>query len=804
LIVLAGIALGQAIVYGPSLRGERLLLPLDYLAFPGIYLPQTPETRSIVPQNRVISDLLFEYEINRRFATSEFRAGRLPLWTPNHYAGAPFANFAKYSPFNLIYYLFPTPRTLAWTQMFLSLVAGAGAFLFFRRALGVGFWPASFGAWCYPLTGFFVIWQGFAMSYPVAWLPWILLLTDRAVRRPRGLGPPALAALTALTIISGQVDVAGHVLLASGIYALWCLFDEYRGAGSWRPVLPAAASTACAWGLGIALASTYLLPLGEYALTGSRMRDRDQIVEQRPPAGLAALPQIVLPRMYGDSTGDSIRLRELNLMESSACAYTGLIATLLLAPLAWSRRKRRAANLVWVVLGVIALGWTMNIPGLIALFRLPGLDMRPHNRFVFAAAFAMLCLAVVGLNTIWREERHWRRGFWLPIALLIGLAGWCGYRTVHLPEPMATQLEAGVRSGSPHPVIRSLEAVERVQGSFRRSYAAGALLSLAALGGWLWIRRGRRSGRDPRLGWALGTVMVLELLWFAYGSNPQTLPSLYFPKIPALEQLRQAPPGRVICMGCLPPKLGESHGLRDVRGYDGVDPARLVDVLETVRDTRNMTLTFARTQYYVPKFQRRGQRGEIEFPGVLDMLNLRYAIFRGEPRPNVRPVIASPDYWVLENKDALPRAYVPRTVETLTDDAKLLSLLGSEEFDPRRIAYVDGPTSVGSEARGSARIEGEIPTRITLSVEMDEPGLVVLADLWDPGWQASLEDVPVPILRTNHVLRGVQVPAGRSTLVFRYQPASLRWGFGLSGAALAGLLVWSALARRAERLCPSA
>ena len=90
LILLAGLILGQAVLYGPSLVGQKVLLPLDILASPNIYLPQTPETSRIQPHNFILSDLIFQCEPQRRFALAEFRAGRLPMWTPYQFAGTPF------------------------------------------------------------------------------------------------------------------------------------------------------------------------------------------------------------------------------------------------------------------------------------------------------------------------------------------------------------------------------------------------------------------------------------------------------------------------------------------------------------------------------------------------------------------------------------------------------------------------------------------------------------------------------------------------------------------------------------------
>src|ERR1039458_5593707 len=74
-ILLAGIVLGQVVLYGPSLAGRKILLPVDILAEPGKYLPRTPEVAKIVPQNTYLSDLICFCEPARGFAVSEIQPG---------------------------------------------------------------------------------------------------------------------------------------------------------------------------------------------------------------------------------------------------------------------------------------------------------------------------------------------------------------------------------------------------------------------------------------------------------------------------------------------------------------------------------------------------------------------------------------------------------------------------------------------------------------------------------------------------------------------------------------------------------
>ena len=82
--------------------------------------------------------------------------------------------------------------------------------------------------------------------------------------------------------------------------------------------------------------------------------------------------------------------------------------------------------------------------------------------------------------------------------------------------------------------------------------------------------------------WLDSLMQTSDLLWFGCGRNVQCDPALYYPRIPTLEEVaKAAPPGRIIGFDCLPPQLCTMCGLRDVRGYDGVDPARMVELVRT-------------------------------------------------------------------------------------------------------------------------------------------------------------------------------------------------------------------------------
>ena len=815
LIVLAGIVLGQVVLYGPSLIGRKILLPLDVLTAPGVYIPVTPETERIYQKNLLMSDLVYLVEPARRFAVSELRAGRLPLWNPYQFAGAP-APFVwpRFSPFTLLECATVSPVVLAWGALLAAIVSGFGAYCFCRSSLRLTFWPGAVAGWCYPLTAFFVFWQGYTTALPVCWFPWILLAVDRTVRTTdwcrRGAAstcgaPVGLALTTCLVMISGQLDVAGQVLLASGLYAIWCLFFQGHGTGEHEitaaiqkaeirnprrcPPKSAFLRLAAGWALGLLLAAPAVLPVMEYTRTGARMARRSAGAEERPPIGWTALPQVVLPDLYGAMNGDSLRFAEYNQFESSAAAYASVIATLVLAPLAFCSRRHRRSNWFWIGLSLFSLSWCLGLPGFVQLLRLPGLNMMSHVRLVFMAGFAIVALAAIGLEVLLEGPVRWRGWFWIPATLLAALSIWCMYRMVAPPMEIDAQLDKAIAEGNQVGWVRDSASVQLVRGWFFQHFAAMAGWAGAGFFGWLilWSQPRWISKCVP----AVAGLAVGELLWFGFGRNIQSDPTFYYPRVTVLEQVARSSSGRIIGAKCLPANLASTAGLKDIRGYDAVDPARLIDLLTNAAASDSVFPDYAATQFIGPRASLTPQ-GNVRLSPIMDMFAVQYVVGRESPISNTVPVFQSPDYWVLANPTALPRAYIPQRVETLTNSLERLRKLTAPSFDPREVAYVESPIDLPGPCRGQADIVEEIPTRVVISAKMQTPGLVVLADLWDRGWRVYLGGKPAPILRTNHAIRGVEVPAGELRLEFRYQPASFAWGLRL--AALGGglLACWSA------------
>jgi uncharacterized membrane protein YfhO len=91
---------------------------------------------------------------------------------------------------------------------------------------------------------------------------------------------------------------------------------------------------------------------------------------------------------------------------------------------------------------------------------------------------------------------------------------------------------------------------------------------------------------------------------------------------------------------------------------------------------------------------------------------------------------------------------------------------------------LDTPSSQGAPLTGEAPAPAKLTiakygdNSVVIDVETDRPGVLVLHDLFYPGWEARVDGVQKPVLRANILFRGVETTAGRHRIEFRFNPLS--------------------------------
>jgi len=545
--------------------------------------------------------------------------------------------------------------------------------------------------------------------------------------------------------------------------------------------------------LGMGLAAPHTLSLADHASSGARAARRDSGFEARPPEGVAAVAQFVVPDRYG-SPKVGIDLYSTQL-ERASSGFSGIVFALLLLPLGWRVREQRPSNFFWALIGILGASWALNLPGFTHVFRSYPLGLLSFNRFVFATSFAVLCIGVTGLDAMWRSGLRRHASDYFYLAVTFGLAAACVYWALNPLEPVATQLSEFVERGNPSGYAPTFAAVEQIQVNQANALLVSA--GFATLAGVAWVGF-LRFGATRVSALAIGGLALFELTVFAWDREPRSAPGDYPASFEALEHIAGSDPGRMLCVECLPPNLSNMYGLSDIRGYDGVDPLHYIELIKvTGVAPRARGVEYARLATYMPRLGRT-DAGELTVHPILDLLNLRYVVATRPIVAKVKPRFVGPVYRVYENPDAMGRASVPRSVRKLHHSLALREM-SRESFRPRAVAYVAEPLDLPEEILGRAEIESEIPTRISIRAKMETPGLLVLADLFHKDWHATVDGAETPVLRTNYAMRGVVVPAGEHLVEFRYEPRALRYGAYSMLGSLAIMTTWGAVLWRCGR-----
>ena len=183
--------------------------------------------------------------------------------------------------------------------------------------------------------------------------------------------------------------------------------------------------------------------------------------------------------------------------------------------------------------------------------------------------------------------------------------------------------------------------------------------------------------------------------------------------------------------------------------------------------------------------------------------DMRFGFGTDPPPKQYRHLMGSDGADVWENTRHVPRSLVVHRITPVKDETAALDFfrhlsrrlpsgaLRVEKFDPTQEAVVEGIGTAasgrlrGCETPGRATIRSYDADDVVIDVEAACPGLVVLTDVYFPGWRATVNGKSATIHPTDIAFRGVPVEAGRSTVRFRYRPTSFRLGLRI---ALIGLI----------------
>ena len=784
-----------------------------------------------------------------RMTFGEWSAGRIPLWNPYENLGQPLlANptAAVCYPGQLLF-LLPLPFLEAFKVYIVGhvLLAAAAAYRL-ARAFKSTRAAAVVCALAYAFSGT-VLMQHTNPPFLVgaAWLPLAVLCIDRIARLSIGglfRGEPGgskwwsvaavrwsvgLGTLLAMMVLGGDPQMAYNVGLIAALYLTIALMRRRRGLtalkqvrweslrSSWRPVVQAAALFGGAALVAVVLAAVQLLPAWQFAGRSDRVPPqwRDLAKARLQPhshhehvyhfsVGPWRLAEFLWPNVAGRQYPVNRRWFRAIRAEGrvwTPTLYMGILPVVLgLTAMRFRRGSIRHRWLSWLVLlstlagfGYYGLGWLLREFGVDTalggpfggLYWLMTLVLPGYVRFRYPAkllvvtALALSVLASIG----WDRAFSGHSGRVYRMLVRLGVLSLLGCLSALAVRPFWAAWMAAVPAD---PLFGPLDAT----GAWRDLASGfGQTALLCAIFGWL-VRMhmkttSRKAGRlllvAPQ---AALVLLAVELGW----SNAWIVATA--PTEVAESASRFA--GRIADMAADGPRAGEPVSARVWR-YPIWLPAPWGETGSVDRLTTSMC--FDRDTIW-PNHHLDFDIAVVEVHGTMMPRSfgaLLAARSAGKPDRRVR-VLDLASYAVTP-----PAARLPLSWERL-DRLPGAVLWHNRRPLPRAwIADADYPERPRNPEAESCHVVYFDPQRVVVDANLREPGLLVLAEQFYPGWRLEVSRAweggrDVPIRRANEAMRSAELRAGAYRLTFVFRPRLVFLGAAISAVGWLLLAAWTA------------
>ncbi|HEY6230958.1 MAG TPA: YfhO family protein [Pyrinomonadaceae bacterium] len=164
-----------------------------------------------------------------------------------------------------------------------------------------------------------------------------------------------------------------------------------------------------------------------------------------------------------------------------------------------------------------------------------------------------------------------------------------------------------------------------------------------------------------------------------------------------------------------------------------------------------------------------------------------------KPADNWQSVYEKDETLIMRDARAQPRAWLVSEAEAVDGEEALRRIRGesSTDFDPRRTALLEmRPDQLPQLPGGTlspdstARITSYQPNRLQVQTNAPIPTILILSEIFYPGWVASVDGRPAQIYLTDYLLRGVALPSGQHAVEMHYTAPAARNGAIISGFTL--------------------
>jgi hypothetical protein len=168
------------------------------------------------------------------------------------------------------------------------------------------------------------------------------------------------------------------------------------------------------------------------------------------------------------------------------------------------------------------------------------------------------------------------------------------------------------------------------------------------------------------------------------------------------------------------------------------------------------------------------------------LMNVNYVVDQRDiGDAGLQPVYEEDETTVFRVGDPFDRAWLVTEVVVVPDWDRAVAALAEPDFDLRGTAISEAPLAANLTPGepGTATVREFKPRYLSLEVGVSGQQLLVLSQIYYPGWRALIDGKDADVFPVNLVQQGVLIPAGEHQVELYFRPDSFSAGLVISGLA---------------------
>ena len=746
------------------------------------YLPWKSADTIVRSHNPLITDPIngfyspFFYP-SHSFFQNYFKIDDVPFWFHLNFTGVPFFPYAN--PLFFLYALFPL--TVAHDLLLFISIVGCGLFTFmYLREIQLSFWPSLLGTTAWMFNGYVMVWFEFEHVPMMALgLSAGLFAIERwfSKRNWSSFFGMIMAFGFCLTIAYAHLLI--YQFMFFGCYLLFRfirnqnVFDEPPAdlRMFYKTIL------ACIFSgiIGMSFLTSHLYLFQDNQRIGMDVQSLFDNTGKLLPKYLVTT---VFPDFYGSPTRKLCFTPRDNTNQSynnynELCIYPGII-TLLLALTSLIYIRKNSYISFYLIAGLLSLTFSMGSPLFSPLvWWIPGLNLSTPTRVLYIYGFCLCMLSAFGFEYLLNQKRISIIFIWLCV--IIGCIFLASFVQTHNGLRWAT----GVHDLN----MLSHSVYQLVSEHFSwKSDIIGMPLIIATVGFFLLILIYNTTNASLKtiLCALIVAVLSFDLMGFGLFYNTTTPRSLEFPETEEISFLKNdSSIFRIMTLGPFLHHAFVPFKIEDISGYGSFYPERYARYLFISQDKHNKA---------IPKHFSRWIQFKHSNSPLLDLLNVKYLLTPPQFQLNSthHKKVYSGNINIYENTSVFPRAFCVSSFDIQTSENEMLEMLRKwtiSDFQKKVLLekqpklYWKLKSHQDTYTKSAIHFKKYEPNTIEMTVKTPHHCMLVLSDMFHPGWQAFVDGHPETIYRANYIMRGVYIPEGEHTVSFHFNPLMLKAGW---------------------------